>query len=195
MQTPSKCSLITDPSRPRVSPESSAIILKCILHGEPKKLNLSYTSGIQGRDGEEWVEFSADGYRMAAFVRDKSVTNLFLAISPKNSEYYLPSEGGNVFSHLSHKEQQQLTELLIGPHSGKDHGVEMVPAWIIAIQGARPYLGGHAYYHKEDAEKALIEQRHHFELYQQKLKDAPPEPTKVKAPPIAFSKRVKKGKK
>jgi len=191
IKIPKGCTLVHNPKRvtqfdkipiPRISSEQVAVVVQCIIHDDgPKNLNLLTTTGVIGERGDEYVEFTEDGYQLAAFVRGGMVTNVFYCLTPKGGEYFMPFDGGSPADEITIPDRKILTNMLLSTKDGVS--VEMLPVFIIVSGGARPY-SSMIYYSEEDAEKALDEQKKHMEKYG---KSSDPQLTeKIKAPTIAF---------
>ena len=140
--------------------EQCAMTIGCLIHDDgPRNLKLLHTTGLKGEPGNEWVECSAawgDGfYRWAMFVRGGMITNCFICLSPKGAEYEINRDGGSPFDDVTIEDRTKLTHLLLTT-SNKKSGVEVVPCWILAINGARPTASKLFYDHNEAEETATL---------------------------------------
>lgn len=175
---PKDCKIKIRPDMPRITAEQCAMAVNCLVRDDaPRKLEVLHTTGMIGERGDEWVEASsawAGGvYRFCFFVRGGVITNCFFMSTPKNSEYFINLDGGNPFDDVTIEDRMKLTALLVNSKEKKS-GVEVVPCWIVTINGARPY-SAHLHYSLEEAETARDEQEEHFKKYNKlsgELKDA-----------------------
>ncbi len=174
---PKDVTLVSDAKRERMSAEQCAMTINCLVRSDgPRQLTLLHTSGLKGKPGEEWVEASsswaAGVYRWVFCVRGGLITNCLLCTSPSMKEYSIDIDGDNPFDDVIIEDRKMLTHLLLG--EDKKRGVEIVPCWIIAIGGARPY-SSHLHYSLEAAEAARDEQEIHWKKYRrapEEIKDS-----------------------
>lgn len=136
IQLPPDCTLKSDPSRERMTGKQVSTILRCILHGEPKRLTVSKTSGIKGEPLNEFVEVDADGYKLGCFVRGDVVSNVFLVTSPSGKEWEINSGDGRPFVDLPIEDQRRVTELFIGESLAKL--CRVVPLWKVHRGSGKP---------------------------------------------------------
>ena len=164
IKIPNGCTLVHNPKRvtefdkipiPRISAEQAAVVVQCIIHDDgPKNLNLLSTTGMIGERGDEYVEFTADGYQLAAFVRGGMVTNVFYCLTPKGGEYFMPHDGGSPFDDVTIDDRRALTVLLIESKMKKS-GIEVVPCFALSTNGYRPEYT-RVFYNRTDAECAQM---------------------------------------
>ena len=157
---PKDCTLVSDPNRSRLTDEQCAMTVNCLIRDDgPRNLTLLHTTGLKGEPGNEWVECSSSWgggvYRWVFFVRGGYVSNCFLCTTPKMSEYNINIDRGSPFDDVSIEDRTKLTHLLI-TSVNKKTGVEVVPCWILAINGARPSASKLFYDHNEAEEAATL---------------------------------------
>ncbi len=103
-----------DRSRERMTPDKVAVVLKCLVRDDaPKKLELSYVSGVLGETGHEYILADTDGYKLAFFVRGGQLTNCWRCVTPKGKEYNVAVDSGQpVCNYLEHKDWLALDKLV-----------------------------------------------------------------------------------
>lgn len=168
IRIPSDCTLVNDPKANRLSSDQCAAAVNCFARDDgARQLKLLCTSGLKGSPGFEWVEAQAQSdngiYTFCFFARGGMLSNCFRLKTPRGSMYDIVQDGGDPFSDVEIGDRTSLTAILINSKR-KEEGVEVVPCFIISVNGSRPY-SAHPFYTLEEAEAAASEQRAHYAKY------------------------------
>ena len=168
IRIPAECTLVNDPKAKRLTADQCAVAINCFARDDgSRQLKLLCTSGLKGSPGAEWVEAQAQSdngiYTFCFFARGGMLTNCFRMKTPKGSMYDIVEDGGSPFNNVEIGDRSNLTAILINSKR-KEEGVEVVPAWIVCVNGSRPY-SCIPHYTLEAAEAAAEEQRVHYKKY------------------------------
>lgn len=142
-----KGSIQPDKSRPRMTHADVLKITGAILSG---KIRITRNSGILGEHGEEWVDVEARGYHLNFWVRGSSVTNVFMARTPKGREYSINDDGGNPLLELPVEDSRKLTALLIAG------SLRVIQCWRLARENPPELSDGLMIYNTEQGARRAL---------------------------------------
>lgn len=157
-----------DPKAARVSAEQAGMLVNALVRDDgPRPLKVHWSSGVKGPHGAEYIQcssqWSLSHYYFWFRFTGGIVTNLLLMKTPKGSEYNL-NDGGDPFDEVTIDDRIKLTHLMLGLEDTEDWGCELIPAWVLSIDGKQPFHTG-IFYDEVRAKEALAEQR----IYREKI--------------------------
>ena len=148
--------------------EDAFKIIRCLIktaRGEdaPKSIIVDKSTGMKGIVPNEYCDVTASGYKLVFTCRGGMIVDCQQATTPSGKEFLKSRDGGSPFSQLKLEDQKYLTTLLLTKEE-KGLEIEVVPAWIVVMGGARPYAS-HLFYSEKDAQDAMEEQLKYYKLY------------------------------
>lgn len=125
---PAAIGQLSDPKRPRLSAESVSCIVEAVMDGSMEVYKTHPVEGVPGRNyfrldvvktGKE------EPYSLWFFLYNGGLTNCFLCITPKGSEYNMDLDGGSPWDHLEPDVGKKFGEMVI-PLDSMEVGIEVV---------------------------------------------------------------------
>lgn len=158
---------IPKPDAPRLDAEGVGTIITCLVNkDEETLLTLKTSTGVRGKVPHEWIQGEAWGrpgtYSFVCCYTGGMITSILWMRTPSGREFDQCLDDGDPNDFISIPDCIALTHMMLGMNDTKDWGCELVPCWYLSTDDKRPYVAG-LYFDKEQADKALVEQREYRE--------------------------------